>query len=132
MGRVAQDAGHLGSHEAALGNAAARPILEQWNRFSSACRAISSGRTTPGSGKTVLHIEGSDGLDTGSVTQIDANTMRVAIADESYDYSIAAIDEIHFRGHAADDTFSADDNVPTNMWVLGGEGSDNLTAGGGR
>ncbi len=83
----------------------------------------------PSTGKNILHIHGTDAIDTVSVTKLDASTLRATLNGYSYDYPITAIDEIHFRGHGGDDTFNADSTLTVPMWLFGGDGNDNLTAG---
>jgi Ca2+-binding RTX toxin-like protein len=64
----------------------------------------------PLSGKTVLHIDGTDSADTSFVT------------------GSATIDEVHFRGHNGNDTFDGEALFPgVPAWLFGGDGNDTLT-----
>ncbi len=86
--------------------------------------------TEPVSLKKVLHIVGSNGDDSIIADQV-GSTLRLTQGGQSHEYSVAAIDEIHFRGLGGDDKFIATDSVLLDMQLLGGSGDDVLAGGAG-
>src|SRR5207244_7978341 len=66
------------------------------------------------SGKTVLQIQGTD-----------AN-------DSSFNLAPGLVDEVHFRGHAGNDTFDSNSLFAgIGTWLFGGDGDDSLTGSSG-
>jgi ELWxxDGT repeat protein len=100
----------------------------------------------PTSGKDVLHIIGFDeeawsdeevwidgavGDDEVAATVLNSSTLQITLSGLPQEFSIAAIDEIHFRGNIGDDAFAPDASLNLTMWAFGGAGNDSLYGGAG-
>lgn len=63
--------------------------------------------------------------------KLNPTTLRITHNGQSQDYSIAAIDEIHYQGYAGGDDFIADADLPIPLWLFAGSGDNTLQSGDG-
>jgi Big-like domain-containing protein len=74
--------------------------------------------TEPTSGNHVLHVDSGLNAATTSIFKMDDATFRVTQNGQSFDEIIAAVDEIHYRGHSEGDSYTTDPQLDLPFWAL--------------
>jgi VCBS repeat-containing protein len=70
------------------------------------------------SGLTVVHVDAKNTVTTTSLSKVGSTTLRVTQGGQSHDYSIAAIDEVHYRGHQEGDVYTPDPTLDLPIWTF--------------